>query len=103
MYYLLKASGLKHKSSNSSFDRLFPNQDQHCGKEIGNLIALPLQKSCVEKGNSCFIDIDTLTPHKDQLLFLRSIEKVSVKQLDETIITPTSSWRFNTLPGLVII
>jgi hypothetical protein len=29
---------------NTSFDRLFPNQDYHSGKGLGNLIALPLYK-----------------------------------------------------------
>lgn len=39
----------------SSFDRLFPNQDSLSGKGFGNLIALPLHKPTLEKGNSCLL------------------------------------------------
>src|SRR5690606_38982984 len=53
---LLKKAGINVKVFNSSsFDRIFPNQDYHTGKGMGNLIALPLQKSLLEKGNSAFI------------------------------------------------
>jgi hypothetical protein len=41
---------------NSNYDRLFPNQDYHSGKGLGNLIALPLQGKALENKNSCFID-----------------------------------------------
>ena len=39
---------------NSSFDRLFPNQDFHSGKGLGNLIALPFFQPAMENGNSVF-------------------------------------------------
>jgi len=65
----------------SSFDRLFPNQDYHSGKGLGNLIALPLHKSTLEEGNSCFID-EQLNSYQDQWRFLSSIKKVSVSNLD---------------------
>ena len=39
----------------SSFDRLFPNQDRLSGKDLGNLIALPLHKPAWERGNSCLM------------------------------------------------
>lgn len=68
---------------NSSFDRLFPNQDMLSGKGLGNLIALPLHKLALEEGNSCFIDPETLIPFPDQWSFLSGIEKVSVRLLDE--------------------
>jgi len=67
----------------SSFDRLFPNQDRHSGKGLGNLIALPLHKPALEKGNSCFIDPQTLVPFPDQWHFLSGIQKVSIELLDE--------------------
>jgi superfamily II DNA or RNA helicase len=65
----------------SSFDRLFPNQDFHSGKGLGNLIALPLYKSKLENNNSCFID-EQLIPYHDQWAFLSSVMKVSVSHLD---------------------
>lgn len=65
----------------SSFDRLFPNQDFHSGKGFGNLIALPLHKSALEKGNSCFID-QQLEPYQNQWEFMSSILRVSTSHLD---------------------
>ncbi len=44
MFSLLMQSGIISRfDKEPSFDRLFPNQDQHSGKGLGNLIALPLQ------------------------------------------------------------
>jgi superfamily II DNA or RNA helicase len=65
----------------SNFDRLFPNQDYHSGKGLGNLIALPFQKKSLEKGNSVFID-DTLLPYSDQWDFLNKIKRGSIEKLD---------------------
>ncbi len=66
----------------SSFDRLFPNQDYLSGKGFGNLIALPLNKHTLEKGNGCFIDIETAEPVNDHWIFLENIKKVAAKELD---------------------
>jgi len=79
----------------SSFDRLFPNQDFHSGKGLGNLIALPLHKASWEQGNSCFVD-EHLNPYVDQWEFLSSIQKVNIEHLDKiyqsfTINPPLSS------------
>lgn len=80
---LLSQSGLKSGSSdNSSFDRLFPNQNFHSGKGLGNLIALPLNKNVVEKGNGCFIDTQSLQPIELQWNFLTTIRRVTTEQLD---------------------
>jgi hypothetical protein len=68
---------------NSSFDRLFPNQDSLSGKGFGNLIALPLNKLCTEKGNNCFINPETLEPYQDQWAFLQGIQRASVTLLDQ--------------------
>ncbi|SDD77861.1 DEAD/DEAH box helicase [Niabella drilacis] len=68
---------------NSSFDRLFPNQDTLSGKGLGNLIALPLHKTAWDQGNSCFIDPQTLLPFPDQWSFLSGIQKVDSETLDE--------------------
>jgi len=60
MLALLERSGVVSVfDKNSSFDRLFPNQDKLSGKGFGNLIALPLHKTSMESGNSCFIDINS--------------------------------------------
>jgi len=67
----------------SSFDRLFPNQDFHYRKGLGNLIALPLFKKTLEQGNSCFIDAETLQPIKEQFEFLKNIKRVSISELNK--------------------
>jgi hypothetical protein len=57
MIALLQKAGLISVfDKNSSFDRLFPNQDYHSKKGLGNLIALPLNKMSLNDGNCCFID-----------------------------------------------
>jgi hypothetical protein len=48
-----------------SYDRLFPSQDTMPSGGFGNLIALPLQRSARENGNSVFVD-DGLRPLDDQ-------------------------------------
>lgn len=81
---LLKSSGIiSEVEKNSNFDRLFPNQDGHSGKGLGNLIALPLQKKAMENGNSCFIHPENLESFPDQWMFLTAIQKVKMKTLDE--------------------
>jgi len=67
----------------SSFDRLFPNQDFLSGKGFGNLIALPLFKPILEKGNSCFINPESFKPVADQWDFLHDIQQVSTDYLDK--------------------
>lgn len=59
-----------------SYDRLFPNQDTLPKGGFGNLIALPLQKSARERGNSVFLD-EQFNPYPDQWEFLSSIQRVS--------------------------
>ena len=67
----------------SSFDRLFPNQDFLSGKGFGNLIALPLFKTTLEKGNSCFISPESFEPISDQWEFLQNIQRVSTEHLNK--------------------
>lgn len=82
--HFLKSSGvISEVDKNSNFDRLFPNQDGHSGKGLGNLIALPLQKKAMENGNACFIQAESLSPFSDQWMFLGTIQKVRNKILDE--------------------
>jgi superfamily II DNA or RNA helicase len=75
---LLTRTGLVSAADkNSNFDRLFPNQDFHSGKALGNLIALPLQGKALENNNSCFVDPATGEAFADQLAFLGTIKKLS--------------------------
>ncbi len=79
---LLEQTGLLSKfDKNSSFDRLFPNQDYHKGKGLGNLIALPLNGQTLKQGNSCFVD-EQLHAYPDQWKYLSSIRRASVSHLD---------------------
>jgi len=77
------------KSSN--YDRLFPNQDYHSGKGLGNLVALPLQQKALENNNSCFIDPNSLAPFNDQWEFLQKTRRVPIEHLDKIFNTLESS------------
>ncbi len=75
---------------NSNYDRIFPNQDVHSGKGLGNLVALPLQGNALEQQNSCFIDPSEKSSHlnvKDQWQFLQQIQRVTTEHLDEVFQT----------------
>lgn len=82
MDLLQKASLISVFDKNSSFDRLFPNQDYHSKKGLGNLIALPLNKTSLSNGNSCFIDPETLQSFDDQWAFLKTINRITTSQLN---------------------
>jgi superfamily II DNA or RNA helicase len=66
----------------SSFDRLFPNQDCHSGKGLGNLIALPMQGRMIDEEKMVFLDIATFSPINDQWAYLQNIKKVSTAKMD---------------------
>jgi superfamily II DNA or RNA helicase len=83
MLHILRVAGIISPfDKNSNYDRLFPNQDYHSGKGLGNLIALPLQKKAVENNNSCFIDPLTQESFKDQFEFLKNIQRVTITSLE---------------------
>jgi len=82
----------------SSFDRLFPNQDFHSGKGLGNLIALPLHKPALKQRNSCFID-EHLNPYADQWAFLSSIQRVSISHLDKLYQLFTTNTALSSVPA----
>ena len=63
-----------------SFDRLFPNQDHMPKGGYGNLIALPLQRQAVEKGNSVFVD-DELRMYTSQTNILQNIQRYSKNEV----------------------
>jgi superfamily II DNA or RNA helicase len=82
MFELLRHSGIvSHFEKEPSFDRLFPNQDFHSGKGMGNLIALPLNGKSVEDGNSCFVNPKTFDTYTNQWGYLSEIQKTSTKKL----------------------
>ncbi|OUR81338.1 DNA/RNA helicase, partial [Colwellia psychrerythraea] len=79
---LNKTMDLYPSLSFDCFDRLFPNQDIMPEGGFGNLIALPLQFTPRQLGNSVFIDKKGL-PFNDQWAKLASIEKLSPAQLSQ--------------------
>lgn len=73
-----------HTISFDSYDRMFPNQDTMPTGGFGNLIALPLQKQAVLRGNSLFID-ENFQPYSDQWAYLSHVVKLSVETLTDLI------------------
>lgn len=63
----------------SSYDRLFPSQDIHTGRGVGNLIAAPLNGKRRQHGTTLFLDPATLEPFDDQWGYLSSIARLSHK------------------------
>lgn len=88
IFHILELSGIISPfDKNSNYDRLFPNQDYHSGKGLGNLIALPFQKKALENNNSCFLDPETQLPFENQQIFLQNIQRVSSEHLDSLLRT----------------
>lgn len=68
---------------NESFDRLFPNQDYHSGKGLGNLIAFPLQGAARKLENSVFVNLDkNFSAYDDQWQFLSDVPRLTPQELD---------------------
>ncbi|MGC2062342.1 MAG: hypothetical protein WA610_05140 [Thermodesulfovibrionales bacterium] len=80
----------RHELDMKSYDRIFPNQDTMPKGGFGNLIALPLQKAPVEKGNTVFLD-DDLNLRADQWLYLSNVRKITLKELESLISEATRS------------
>ncbi|MDP3847646.1 MAG: DEAD/DEAH box helicase family protein [Pseudomonas sp.] len=72
----------------SSYDRLFPNQDNMPKGGFGNLIALPLQKKARAQNSSVFVD-ETLTAYPDQWVFLASIQPMPADGIESVIVQAT--------------
>lgn len=68
-----------------SYDRLIPNQDTMPKGGFGNLIALPLQKTPRNSGNSVFINPCNFKPYPDQWVFLSSIKKIRNENNEEIV------------------
>jgi superfamily II DNA or RNA helicase len=78
MFELLReATIISNFEKEPSFDRLFPNQDFHSGKGLGNLIALPLNGKASQNGNSMFLDSKTFEPFTNQFETIASFRKLS--------------------------
>ena len=82
-HLLIEANLISIFDKSGSFDRLFPNQDYHSGKGLGNLIALPFYKRTLSIGNTCFIDPETLIPFPDQWKFLAQIQPTKISSLEQ--------------------
>lgn len=67
-----------------SYDRFFPNQDTLPRGGFGNLIALPLQKSARNAGNSVFIN-DQLQVIEDQWSYLAGIKKIARFEVEQLV------------------
>ncbi|KZS58428.1 DEAD/DEAH box helicase [Mycobacterium ostraviense] len=65
----------------SSYDRLFPSQDVHTGRGVGNLIAAPMNGKHRQHGTTVFLDPATLEPYEDQWAYLSSIARMSTKDV----------------------
>ncbi len=80
---LLPEAGVQ-MDAQAAYDRLFPNQDRHSGKGLGNLIALPLQGERLRHGNTAFLDTTNgLNPYPSQWGFLETIQRTDESKLDE--------------------
>jgi superfamily II DNA or RNA helicase len=74
-----EAFALRGSMHLSSYDRLFPSQDIHTGRGMGNLIAAPLNGKRRQHGTTLFLDPATLEPFDDQWAYLSSIARLSHK------------------------
>src|SRR3990172_5587875 len=89
-YLLTETMGRHYRLGMDSYDRLFPNQDTLPKGGLGNLIALPFQKTPSEKGNTLFLD-DNFQPYADQWSYLVSIKRVPTPILDNAVRDATRS------------
>lgn len=65
------------------YDRMYPSQDE--AKEIGNLIALPLQGKALKKGNSAFVDVNW-NAYPEQWEHLLQTKKLSKNEVEKYIV-----------------
>jgi superfamily II DNA or RNA helicase len=72
-----EAIQLRGSMSLTSYDRLFPSQDVHIGRGVGNLIAAPLHGKRRLHGTTVFLDPASLEPFDDQWAYLSSIARLS--------------------------
>lgn len=97
---LMKADIISRFEKEPSFDRIFPNQDTHSGKGLGNLIALPLQGFSIKQGNSCFLDTNTMAPILDQWEYMTHIQKVPKQKIEALFLQLTGKTVSNTISSV---
>ena len=78
---LSEAFRLRGSMHLSSYDRLFPSQDVHTGRGVGNLIAAPMNGKRRQHGTTVFLNPATLEPYEDQWAYLSSIARLSTKDV----------------------
>ena len=78
---IAKCSERNIRLSLESYDRFFPTQDFLPRGGFGNLIALPLQKTPRDNGNSCFIDKNFNVIH-DQWAYLSQVRRILKYEVD---------------------
>jgi superfamily II DNA or RNA helicase/very-short-patch-repair endonuclease len=83
-HLLTEALELRPEIGLASYDRMFPNQDTLPKGGFGNLIALPLQKSARDSGNSVFLD-ELFKPLADQWSFLGGLARVQAKTVNRIV------------------
>ena len=89
----------------ASYDRFFPSQDVLPKGSFGNLIALPLQGTSLQAGNTLFCDPATLRPWPDQWLFLSHVRRMPPSQV-EALAESLTAVRVGpelTEPGVVVV
>ncbi len=74
---LRQAMTMRAELDLASYDRFFPSQDFIPRAGFGNLIALPLQGGCVDRGTGVFLDPTTMRPWADQWAFLSSVGRLT--------------------------
>ncbi|MDI3418809.1 TOTE conflict system archaeo-eukaryotic primase domain-containing protein [Streptomyces luteolus] len=89
---LRDAMTTRERMSLASFDRFFPAQDLLPTKtsgngSFGNLIALPLNGACRERGTTLFCDPATWTPYPDQFAHLSQIQRLSRGEFEALVNT----------------
>jgi hypothetical protein len=85
---LQEAQVVEDDTTISSFDKLFPCQDELTPtRPLGNLIGMPFQGKAAKDGHTLFLNpgTDFQEPFLDQLEALQSITRVTEAKLDEII------------------
>ena len=90
---LREAQVVGENASVSSFDRLFPNQDTHTGRGLGNLIGLPFQGEAAKNGHTIFLDPATgyERPFDDQRSVLETVQRIPEAHIDALV----ERWNLN--------
>lgn len=81
---LTSSMNRRHEIQFKSYDRLFPSQDTMPKGGLGNLIALPFQKSARKDNNSEFVD-EYFCAYEDQWAYLSSIQKITEDRIKDLV------------------